>query len=193
MNNRKIIPLFLIIGLSITAIYLKVEQSMNKNQYVEHPEEEIIIDVDKTTTTIPTTKVEEPTEINYKTVNTAEEYFEYINQNKTIMTVFGRTSCSWCTLYKGELNKAAKEYNNNIVYIDAEVMDHAEYVRIMNSDLYIPAECSSNNKKQNLSDGFGTPLTLFTTDGKVTGCAKSYLGGSDLISLMEKQKMKKMN
>ena len=56
-------------------------------------------------------------------------------------------------------------------------------------DLIVPAKCSSEGKEFKLSDGFGTPLTLFTKDGKVVDCISGYVNRSSLIDKLKTNNM----
>lgn len=121
-------------------------------------------------------------DIAYKTVSTYKEYMSLVNSKKTIMAVFGRNSCGWCNKYKPVYNDVAAEYGLDIYYFDSDSFNSTEYSKILNSGLTIPAKCSSTKVEVPLSNGFGTPLTLFTNNGKVIGCIGGYTNKSGLIS-----------
>lgn len=127
-------------------------------------------------------------DIAYKTVSTYKEYMAIINGKNTVMTVFGRNTCGWCNKFKPVYNEVADEYNLDIYYIDSDSFNSTEYNKIMNSGLTIPALCSSTKKEVPLSNGFGTPLTIFTKNGKSINCIGGYTNKTNLI-----QKLKEVN
>lgn len=125
-------------------------------------------------------------DVAYKTVDNYTDYMKIVNSKKTTMSVFGRNTCAWCNKFKPVYNAVAKEYNVDIYFFDSDSYDKTEYEKIMNSDvLYIPSSCNDQSKDIPLSDGFGTPLTLFTKKGKVVGCLSGYVNESSLIAKLK--------
>ena len=122
----------------------------------------------------------------YKVVDTADGYKKLVKDKKTItMAVFGKDSCAWCNLFKPVYNIVAEEYNLDIYYFDSDSYDKEEYKKIMDLGLTLPASCN-NGKEKALADGFGTPLTVFTKNGKVIDCISSgYMNKSALITKLK--------
>lgn len=122
----------------------------------------------------------------YKTVDTAEAYQKLVKAKKTItMAVFGRDTCSWCNLFKPVYNTVAEEYNLDIYYFDSDSYNKDEYTKILNMGLTLPASCNNGTEKK-IADGFGTPLTIFTKNGKVIDCISSgYMNKSALITKLK--------
>lgn len=122
----------------------------------------------------------------YKTIDKAEDYQKLVKDKKAItMAVFGKDSCSWCNLFKPVYNTVAEEYNLDIYYFDSDSYNKDEYAKIMNMGLTLPATCNNGTEKK-LSDGFGTPLTIFTKNGKVVDCISSgYMNKSALITKLK--------
>ena len=122
----------------------------------------------------------------YKTLSKASEYEKLVKDKKTItMAVFGRDTCGWCNLYKPVYNTVAGEYNLDIYYFDSDSFDKEEYAKIMNMGLTLPASCNNGTEKK-IADGFGTPLTIFTKNGKVIDCVSTgYLNKSALITKLK--------
>ena len=108
-----------------------------------------------------------------------------VNSKKVTMAVFGRNSCGWCNKYKPIYNELAKENNIDIYYFDSDAFDKSEYSKILNSGLTIPAKCSKTKVETPLSSGFGTPLTLFTKNGKTIDCISGYTNKSGLTSALK--------
>lgn len=119
-------------------------------------------------------------EIAYKTVETYKEFNALYKGKKTIMHVFGRNSCYYCNIYKPVYNDLAAINGFDVYYYDSDAFDSTEYNKILNSGVNIPAECASSREDTPLSSGFGTPLTLFTKNGKVTGCISGYVDSEKL-------------
>ena len=124
-------------------------------------------------------------EIAYKTVSTYKAYMKLVNSKNITMAVFGRNTCSWCNKYKPLYNDVAREYGIDIYYFDSDSFNSTEYNKILNSGLKIPAKCSTKGKETLLSDGFGTPLTIFTKDGKTVDCIGGYVNKTNLINKLE--------
>lgn len=122
----------------------------------------------------------------YKTIETADAYKKLVKDKKTItMAVFGKDSCAWCNLFKPVYNIVAEEYNLDIYYFDSDSYNKDEYKKIMDMGLTLPAACN-NGKEKALADGFGTPLTVFTKNGKVIDCISSgYMNKSALITKLK--------
>ena len=122
----------------------------------------------------------------YKVVETADEYKALVKAKKTItMAVFGRDTCAWCNLFKPVYNIVAEEYNVDIYYFDSDSYNTDEYTKIMNMGLTLPASCNNGTEKK-LSDGFGTPLTIFTKNGKVIDCISTgYMNKTALITKLK--------
>ena len=122
----------------------------------------------------------------YKTVSTYSDYLKIINGKTTTMSVFGRNTCQWCNKFKPIYNEVASENKVDIYFFDSDSYNKDEYSKIMNSDvLYIPAACNENKKDEPLSNGFGTPLTLFTKKGKVVGCLSGYVNKNSLVEKLK--------
>lgn len=124
-------------------------------------------------------------EIAYKTVSTYKAFMKVVDSKEPAMIVLGRNTCSWCNKFKPIYNEVAAENNAKIYYIDSDSFDSTEYSKILKSDLKIPASCSSTGKEQSLSEGFGTPLTLLTKKGKVTGCISGFVNKTNLIKKLQ--------
>ncbi len=124
-------------------------------------------------------------EIAYKTVSTYKEYMDLVNSKKVTMAVFGRNSCGWCNKYKPVYNEVADEEKVDIYYFDSDSFDKNEYSKIMNSGLMIPASCAKNKEEAPLSSGFGTPLTIFTKNGKSFDCISGYVDKDALVAKLK--------
>lgn len=122
----------------------------------------------------------------YKTVDKASDYEKLVKDKKTItMAVFGRDTCAWCNLFKPVYNTVAEEYNLDIYYFDSVSFNKDEYAKIMDMGLTLPASCNNGTEKK-LSDGFDTPLTIFTKNGKVIDCISTgYMNKSGLITKLK--------
>lgn len=121
----------------------------------------------------------------YKVLKNAKSYKKLVEDKKVTMAVFGRDTCFYCNQFKPVYNTVAEEYNLNIYYFDSDSYDTNEYASIMKMGLMIPASCSDTQKEAELSSGFGTPLTLFTKNGKVIDCISGYVGKRELIAKLE--------
>lgn len=124
-------------------------------------------------------------EIAYKVAKNYKEYKKIVDSKKVTMAVFGYDSCKYCALYKPVYNDIAAEYKLDIYYFNSETYDSTEYNKIRNSGLIIPKACNDSGKDIPLSEPFGTPLTLFTKNGKVIDCISGYVGKETLISKLK--------
>ena len=125
----------------------------------------------------------------YKVVNTFNEYKKLVKSDELIMSVFGRNSCAYCNLFKVVYNALAEKYDYSVYYFDSDVFDKNEYTKIINMDLIVPGKCDSYGNDFKLSDGFGTPLTIFTQNGKIVDCISGYANRDKLMEKLISLKM----
>lgn len=125
--------------------------------------------------------------IHFDTPTDAKEFTKLAkDKNKVYMFVFGRDSCFYCNQFKIVYNTVAEEYGvDGIYYIDSDSYDADEYDKIMDSGLKIPAKCSDTKEEVVLQKGFGTPLTLFTKNGKTIDCINGYSNKKNFITTLE--------
>ena len=125
----------------------------------------------------------------YKVAENYNSYKELVKSDTTTMAVFGRNSCSWCNKYKPVYNAIAEKYNIDIYYFDSDNYNSSDYEKIINMDLTVPSKCSSTGEEFKLSDGFGTPLTLFTKNGKIVDCISGYKDRASLIEILKENEI----
>ncbi len=129
--------------------------------------------------------------VNYKEPENYKEFDKIVKEkDKVNMLVFGRDSCFYCNQFKIVYNTVIEEYDlDSIYYIDSDKFaseeEQEEYNKMLDSGLKIPAKCSSTNEEVELQSGFGTPLTLFTKNGKVIDCLNGYANKKNLITTLE--------
>lgn len=121
----------------------------------------------------------------YKVAENFNAYKRLVKSDETLVTVFGRETCSYCNKYKPVYDAVAEKYDLDIYYFDSDSYDNSQYKKIINIDLTVPAKCSSSGSEFKLSDGFGTPLTIITKKGKVIDCIGGYVNRSSLISTLK--------
>ena len=114
-------------------------------------------------------------EIAYKKPKDANAYKKIINSKNIVMTVFGRSNCTWCVDFKPVYNDIANKHKINVYVFESDLDKEEEYEKVMKLGLKIPKNCTDTGKAEDLADGFGTPLTLFTKNGKVIDCISGYL------------------
>jgi len=126
----------------------------------------------------------------YEVAKNFNEYKKIIKDKDVVMSVFGRNTCSHCNRFKVVYNAIADKYDiDNIYYFDSDSYNVKEYKKIVNLDLTVPAKCSSDNKEFKLSEGFGTPLTIFTKNGKIIDCQSGYVNRKSLIQILKNVNM----
>ena len=121
----------------------------------------------------------------YKVAENFNAYKKIVNSDAVTMAVFGRNSCSWCNKFKPIYNAVAEKYEVDIYYFDSDNYNSSDYNKIVNMDLTVPSKCSSDGKEFKLSDGFGTPLSIFTKNGEVVDCISGYINRSSLIEKLK--------
>ena len=52
-------------------------------------------------------------------------------------------------------------------------------------ELKILAKCNREGEEQSLSEGFGTPLTLFTAKGETIDCIGGYVDKDELLTKLK--------
>ena len=125
----------------------------------------------------------------YKVAENYAQYKKLVNGENITMAVFGRNSCSWCNKYKPVYNAIAEKYNVDIYYFDSDSYDSNDYSKIIHMNLVIPSKCNSDGEEFKLSDGFGTPLTIFTKGGKVIDCISGYKDREGLIDVLKQNEL----
>lgn len=114
-------------------------------------------------------------ELSYKKFENAAEFKKVYNSKKPVMVVLGSINCSWCNTYLPVFNDAAREHEIDIYYLETSSFEEKEYEKIMNMGIKIPKSCTTTGSAQDLSEGFGTPLTLFFKGGKAIDCISGYV------------------
>ena len=164
-------------------VYLYIEGDLQKS-YSDYNIEELSNDVE---TFILGNNIDENK--SYKVADSFNEYKKIVNGEKTVMTVFGRNSCSWCNKFKPVYNAVAAKYDIDIYYFDSDSYNENEYKKVLNMNLVIPSKCGSDGSEFKLIDGFGTPLTIFTKNGNVIDCISGYVNRSSLIEKLKVNNM----
>lgn len=113
--------------------------------------------------------------IAYLTAKNAASYKKAIKSKEVIMSVFGRSTCSWCTEFKPVYNEMAATHDLKIYNFDSDVYDEKEYKKIMDMGLIVPKKCTQSGEDEKLSADFPTPLTIFTKGGKVIDCIGGFV------------------
>ena len=181
--NRKIICstlLALILLLSTTAIvYYNLKTGNNNVEYYNNDDKSQVNDESKdsnvenensviSTENIATTETVD----NLILLTSFEEFNSYISREKTTFLVLGRANCPHCQNYKPVLENIAQNYKVEILYIDMDAVSSDFITKVRNSNLTIPAACTSTNEVLPLSSSFGTPLTLFIKNGQAFSCLR---------------------
>lgn len=125
----------------------------------------------------------------YKIAENFVAYKKIVKSDEAAVTVFGRDTCFYCNKFKPVYNAVAEKYGVDFYYFNSDDYDKAEYAKVLNLNLVVPAKCSSEGTEFKLSEGFGTPLTIITKKGKIIDCISGYVNRS---SLMEKLKSNKI-
>ena len=125
----------------------------------------------------------------YKVAENYNAYKKIVNSDVVTMAVFGRNSCGWCNKFKPVYNAVAEKYNVDIYYFDSDNYNSSDYTKIVNMNLVVPAKCSSAGKEFKLSEGFGTPLTIFTKNGSIVDCIGGYKDRASLIDILKKNEI----
>ncbi len=125
----------------------------------------------------------------YKVAKDYKEYKKLVDSDAITMAVFGRDSCYYCNKFKPVYNAVANKYNLDIYFFDSDSYDKDEYVKILNMDLTVPAKCNQKGTEFKLSDGFGTPLTIFTEKGKIVDCISGYVNRDSLVQKLKTLKL----
>ncbi|NLA32366.1 MAG: thioredoxin family protein [Mollicutes bacterium] len=142
-------------------------------------------------------------QINYKVSTDAKEFIDRANKEEILMVTFGRTSCSFCEMFKPTLNKIARTYELDVYYFDYEFYDQSEYNEIMAQKYIIPgrsktisdddgyATCSNSGVDTTIDKGFNTPLTLLIHNGKTIDCILGALSEERVTDALEFYKIEK--
>lgn len=122
----------------------------------------------------------------YKVVKDAAAFKKLVNRKKTVtMAIFGRSSCYYCNQFQPVYNTVAEENGVDMYYFNSDTYDKDEYQKVLDSGLVIPASCADKGEDIKIGEGFSTPLTLFTRNGKVIDCISGYVNKATLVSKLE--------
>lgn len=124
---------------------------------------------------------------NFKSLTKASDFEKLFKDKKNVaMTVFGTEKCFYCGQFKVIYNKVARDYKIDINYFDILTYEkEAEKVEAM-KNMIVPGKCLDSNKDTQMSEAqYGTPLTLFTKNGKVIDCIGGYVNESELVTKLK--------
>ena len=121
----------------------------------------------------------------YKVAENFNSFKKLVKGDEVTMAVFGRDTCFYCNKFKPVYNALAEKYNLDIYYFDSDNYNKKEYSKIINMDLTVPAKCNTEGVEFKMSEGFGTPLTIFTKKGKVVDCISGYVNRNSLIEKLK--------
>lgn len=125
----------------------------------------------------------------YTELATGDEAVKKINSNEYSVIVFGKESCSYCTLYLPIINKIALEKKINIYYIDQDKLSEDEYNKIVEFNFEIPAKCTTSGFSTTMKSGFPKPMTIITKKGKYVDCIKGYVKEQEVLDTLSKYKI----
>ena len=78
-----------------------------------------------------------------------------------------------------------KKKHFNFIDTTPCVYSKISYSKIINMDLTVPAKCNTEGVEFKMYEGFGTPLTIFTKNGKVIDCISGYVNRNSLIEKLK--------
>ena len=201
MNNRNlaltILLVLIVILVAFATLYYLNYKSTNdnlnenlENNYVSNNNvgsSNGVVSEDTTDTSTGKINEESSTQVldELITINNYDELQSYLNSDESIFLVLGKTGCVHCENYKPILNSVSSKYGIKILYIDLANLSEDENNRIMNSDITIPAKCSQSNTETSLSNGFGTPLSLFIKNKESYDCIRGYVDEDSLVDTLK--------
>lgn len=109
-----------------------------------------------------------------KTITTYEEFKGIIERSEDTLIVLGRTGCHYCEMFLPNLKSVSGEYGVEIFYVDFGKMSEEDYNNVIAMPLAIPSKCTKSGEENRLSDGFGTPLSLFVRESNTYDCIRGY-------------------
>jgi thiol-disulfide isomerase/thioredoxin len=124
-------------------------------------------------------------ERNYK-LSSASQFKSMVAKKDYTIAVFGEDSCSFCNMLEPIVNDVAKNKKLDIYYYNSSRMDADEYQAIMEMDIAIPAECTTQNVETSFLKGFAKPMTLVLSKNKVVGCIKGFYEYNEYVYRLNK-------
>ena len=123
----------------------------------------------------------------FNNIDDNETFLKVINSDKVNMVVFGQDTCIWCTRFKVSMKAVVKKYDlDNIYYVNLSTLKNSEWDKILDSDLMIPESCTKEDKDAHpISEGFGTPLTIFTKNGESIDCIGGHVDADKLAIILK--------
>lgn len=174
VSSGLLLLIVVLIGIAASYYYFKKDSFQevgNPNNVVEEKPEE---------------KTESVQSKYLKKITTYEEFQEYANRDESTFFVLGRTGCHFCERYLPVLNSVSNEYKIEIVYVDFKKLSEEDYKKVMNGGLTIPGKCTKTGEEISLSQGFGTPVSLFVRNNQTYDCIRGYNEKDKLVSSLQK-------
>ena len=102
-----------------------------------------------------------------------DEFYSALNGNENKLVMIGRDNCSWCQLFKPNLDFMSDKYDFKYIYVNTNELTNSVFNKML-KDIDVD------------SKNFGTPLTIVVREGKVIDSLNGYTDEVDLLEFLKK-------
>ena len=102
-----------------------------------------------------------------------DEFYTAFNGSEEKLVMIGRDNCSWCQLFKPNLDFMRESYGFDYIYINTNELTSGSLNKLLNS-----VGVDRNE--------FGTPLTVVVKDSTVVDSLNGYVDETDLLDFLKK-------
>jgi len=106
-----------------------------------------------------------------------DDYLKIIKEDGYHFMFIGSDTCSYCTMFKESINKALKDHDFNVYYLDVSSLTDAEREKLYATDEYFTTE------------EWGTPLNFLYKDGKRIEVLNGYVEEAKLVEFLKNNKV----
>ena len=101
------------------------------------------------------------------------DFYSAFNGNEYKLVMIGRDDCSWCQLFKPNLDFMHDNYGVDYIYVNTNKLTNGVFNKLLD-DIGVD------------KNSFGTPLTVVVRDGKVVDSINGYVDEKDLFDFLKK-------
>lgn len=110
---------------------------------------------------------------NKKSEKYLNEFYSAFNGSEERLVMIGRDNCSWCQLFKPNLDLMHDKYNLDYIYVNTNELTSSVFKKLL--------------KTINVDENeFGTPYTIVVKDGNIADVLNGYVDEIELLSFLKK-------
>lgn len=112
----------------------------------------------------------------HKSKKYLESFYSAFNGSENKLVMIGRDNCSWCQLFKPNLDLMSEKYEFDYVYVNTNELTSGALSKLLKSVNVDESE-------------FGTPLTVIVKEGSVVDSLNGYVDEVKLLEFLKNNKI----